>query len=371
MNYETGLGTYTQQQPQNPLQWLLDVNQKAGTAVLQKASDLFINNPTADALANKLNTVAENASQYPIGPVGWGDIAGEALVEVAPHLPQNWQGPALLGGMVIGASPGNIKRKARSLKLTNDWLNTLRIQRSELPVGREHARVSKEITDATRSIQAHTIRTNVDALDATSGKEVTKILKGQEASNFNTVAAGGFRTYIHHQGPLGTISKGASRIPITKQLDVENILADKYNRRLGHDLKNLAAMYSKEAHTFIAHKGDFKDTHIRAAMKKFNFETASAKESADFIELQMRHLEGQTNDAFYSKANVEAGWKLFNSLPTSIQRKLPKGFNPLSRDYTTEGWKDYVAYLNALPKEEAAKIRAQIAAAALDGVGLP
>lgn len=116
---QSPLGTYTQQQPQNPLQWLLDVNQKAGTAVLQKASDLFINNPTADALADNLNKA-----------VTWGvrnSIAGkadEAATKAGGDVAEYFGWPRLLGELAGGAVvPGP---PVAGLKIGDDAATILR-----------------------------------------------------------------------------------------------------------------------------------------------------------------------------------------------------------------------------------------------------
>jgi hypothetical protein len=104
---------------QNPLEFLLDVNQKAGTAVLQGAHSLLIDNPVAEGLAANLNRA-----------VTWGirnSIAGkadEAATQAGGDISEFLGGPRWLGEFAGGlAVPGP---PVASLKIGDDAATILR-----------------------------------------------------------------------------------------------------------------------------------------------------------------------------------------------------------------------------------------------------
>ena len=46
--------------------------------------------------------------------------------------------------------------------------------------------------------------------------------------------------------------------------------------------------------------------------------------------------------------NVEAGWSIYNALPTDMKRRLPPGFNPLDPKDNREAYDQYRLLVNNL-----------------------
>ena len=152
----------------------------------------------------------------------------------------------------------------------------------------------------------------------------------------------------HHIGMVKTFELPYLQMDLKKGLEVNKILGDKHNILLGQESSNLQNMYSQLIHNTVAHAGSTKDIHIRTAFSKIDWENLTPEEAADAIAKQYWVAEQQAWKAGVHPVNVEAGWSIYNALPLSIKKRLPRGFNPLDPKDNTEAYDQYRLLVNSL-----------------------
>ena len=363
-------GRYKQQ---NPLEFLLDVNQKAGTAVLQAganvlqgAHSLLIDNPVADGLADNLNKA-----------VTWGvrnSIAGkadEAATKAGGDVSEfiggpRWVGELIGGAAVPGPSVGSYRTAADVVGLKMSALKKLdkiktesaetltklpKVTKKTLPKLRHEisaAKNRKAVAGRTEAFieQSGEESPTLDLLGLPTGEEIV--------AGFNrtfqdiVMPLKKLNTPGHHIGMAETFSRPYKRMDLKKGLEVNKILTDKYNIMLGQEDSNLQTLYSQVIHNKIGHIGDTKDLHIRTAFSKVDWEKITPEQAADEIAKQYWVAQQQAWKASVHPVNVEAGWSIYNALPTDMKRRLPAGFNPLDPKDNREAYNEYRLLVNSL-----------------------
>ena len=163
----------------------------------------------------------------------------------------------------------------------------------------------------------------------------------------------------HHTGMVKTFELPYLQMDLKKGLEVNKILGDKHNILLGQESSNLQNMYSQLIHNTVAHAGSTKDIHIRTAFNKVDWRNLTPEEAADAIAKQYWVAEQQAWKAGVHPINVDAGWRIYNALPPSMKKKLPRGFNPLDPKDNTEAYARYRLLVNNLnPKIKQDLLRA-------------
>ena len=352
---------------QNPLEFLLDVNQKAGTAVLQGAHSLLIDNPVAEGLADNLNRA-----------VTWGirnSIAGkadEAATQAGGDISeffggQRWPGEFAGGALVPGPSVGSYQTaadvvglKIRALqklsKVSNEASETLSkipvVSKKNLPTNLRHeisaAKNRKAVAKRTEAFieQSGEESPTLNLLDASTGEEIV--------AGFNrtfqdiVMPLKKLNTPGHHIGMAETFGRPYKSMGLKKGLEVNKILTDKYNILLGQEDSNLQTLYSQLIHNKVGHAGSTKDMHIRIAFNKVDWEKVTPEQAADVIAKQYWVAQQQAWKASVHPVNVEAGWNVYNALPPSMKKLLPPGFNPLDPKDNREAYNQYRLLVNNL-----------------------
>tara|TARA_B100000287_G_scaffold344562_1_gene331773 strand:- start:256 stop:1431 length:1176 start_codon:yes stop_codon:yes gene_type:complete len=359
---------------QNPLEFLLDANQKAGTAVLQVGADalqgahsLLINNSVADKLADNLNKA-----------VTWGvrnSIAGkadQAATKAGGDVSESLGGPRWLGEFIGGAlipgpSVGSYQTasdvvglKINALKNLDKVSNEASEFLSKFPKVTKKNSAKQQWHDITAAKNRKAVAQRTKAFVLQSGEEsptlnLLGLPTGEEiVAGFNRVFQDivmplkKLNTPGHHIGMAETFAQPYKRMDLKKGLEVNKILTDKHNIMLGQEDSNLQTLYSQLIHNKVGHIGDTKDIHIRTAFKKANFEDMSPEQAADVIAKQYWVAQQQAWKASVHPVNVEAGWSIYNALPTDMKKRLPPGFNPLDPKDNREAYDQYRLLVNNL-----------------------
>ena len=186
-----------------------------------------------------------------------------------------------------------------------------------------------------------------DALDLLNDPQT--LVSGLAARQINlTQQPKGVGVIGHHTGMVKTFELPYLQMDLKKGLEVNKILGDKHNILLGQESSNLQNMYSQLIHNTVAHAGSTKDIHIRTAFSKVDWKNLTPEEAADAIAKQYWVAEQQAWKAGVHPINVEAGWSIYNALPLSMKKKLPRGFNPLDPKDNTEAYDQYRLLVNSL-----------------------
>ena len=243
-----------------------------------------------------------------------------------------------------------------SKEAVKEQARVVAVMRNNRNVARDVIGNPNPAINANRNLQA-AMQGQYEELYGLPGKAIVDRMNKIWSGVRTTLSPRGVGARTHHVGVLGDIDTGWKRIPQNQQLEVQYILHDKYNRLLGHNLENLITLFSEPAHKYIGHAGGTINKPLRAAFRKFPFETASPEQTADFLEKHLRHLTAKSMNALYSKQNVDAGLAVLNAIPAKLRRQLPTNFNPLSLDPNEPGRAVFNKLASALPKEAQVKLR--------------
>tara|TARA_R100001463_G_scaffold134805_1_gene197363 strand:+ start:591 stop:1790 length:1200 start_codon:yes stop_codon:yes gene_type:complete len=283
------------------------------------------------------------------------DIAAEGLIQGSNYLPEQLKAPAIAAGFILGSVDGSVP------KLKSSALNKLGIRTRKAvetvntvkPTTPKNIRVikdaNKDINEFKRTealIRASAEDSAVNHFLGGSAEEIqTGLLRLQ-----GDIAPGakGLNTPAHHIGMLGTFDIPQQRMGIAKGTEVNNILADKYNIRLGQEKENLITLFSQRVHNKVAHAGNYQDRAIRESLSRVNWEKLSPEEAADSVAKHYWIAQNQAWAATVHPVNVKAAWDLYEAIPDSLRKALPSGFNPLTTDYNTPEFKEFRILLENL-----------------------
>jgi len=314
---------------------------KAGRKAFKALTDLRIRGLDDTAgLTPALADGAEFGIKYSTPPVK------PSTLPVKPSNPLAISKTATTAAKVINTSKEAVEEQAR----------VVAVMRNNRNVARDVIGNPNPAINANRNLQA-AMQGQYEELYGLPGKAIVDRMNKIWSGVRTTLSPRGVGARTHHVGVLGDIDTGWKRIPQNQQLEVQYILHDKYNRLLGHNLENLITLFSEPAHKYIGHAGGTINKPLRAAFRKFPFETASPEQTADFLEKHLRHLTAKSMNALYSKQNVDAGLAVLNAIPAKLRRQLPTNFNPLSLDPNEPGRAVFNKLASALPKEAQVKLR--------------
>jgi len=283
------------------------------------------------------------------------DLAAEGLIQGSDYLPEQLKAPAIAAGLLLGSVDGTVpKLKGNALKKLG--LRTRKAVETVKTVKPTTPKNVKAVKDANKDINEFK-RTEALIRASAQDSAVNHFLEGS-ADEIQTglmklqsdIAPGakGLNTPAHHIGMLGTFDIPQQRMGLVKGTEVNNILADKYNIRLGQEKENLITLFSQRVHNKVAHAGNYQDKAIRESLSKVNWEKLSPEEAADKVAKHYWIAQNQAWAATVHPVNVKAAWDLYEAIPDSLRKALPSGFNPLTTDYNTPEFKEFRIILERL-----------------------